>query len=169
MAAPFQPTFKYDFQSGRYSLLVILVPQSGTVPISYQTRPEDELTLAAISVTVDTTMAGGPVQLDCNLLDASGLLLASVRTGEGLAAGQPSAEATFAPNLPDSSTFTNPPPVTSVQTGLWEIAAGDSQTIQVSSPDPMVLFLEMRISVSVLGPMSGYVEIPPPTGYYQLA
>lgn len=140
------PPWPNDFDSGLTPASVILVSATGTPTVAYTTRQGEDLTVQSISADVDTQASAADVPVQCDLLDPSGVLLARVRTGSGITAGQ-LGQVTFAPELPDSSTFPVPVPLVELQTGLWVADPSDGQQIVITALEPAAIVTQARILI----------------------
>lgn len=152
------PPWPNDFYSSLAPANVIIVPANGTASVVYVTSMGEELEIQSVSADLDCQLSGSDVAVECNLLDASGLLLAKVRTGAAITAGQ-FGQVTFAPELADSSTFPPPPSVSEIQTGLWTANPSDGQQVQVTALEAAAIVTQVRILVG--GPVDFGFRIGP--------
>jgi hypothetical protein len=151
--------FPWEFRSGPAGSRTILLASQGGTAISYAVAGGDSLGIESLSVDVDATLSINDVLVEAELADQSGALLARVRTGKEITAGFVG-QVTFAPALPDSSTFTVPFPATQIQTGLWDVEAEPFSTLTVTALDVDARITGGRILAFNVGGPSGEVSKP---------
>jgi hypothetical protein len=151
--------FPWEFRSGPAGSRTIQLASQGGNAISYTVSGDDSLGIEALSFDVDSTVPLNDVFVRAELADQSGALLARVVTGLGLSAGFVG-QVTFAPNLPDSSTFRVAYPITQVQTGLWDVEAEPDSTLTGTALDVDARVTGGRILAFNVGGPSGEVFKP---------
>lgn len=153
------------FLSGRADVRTIVSHRLVGSGVGYVFSPDEIVQLEALSADVDTSGAGGPSPVEAILSDQTDAIVARVRTGSALDPGL-TGQVTFAPGLPDSSTFPAPPFVDQIQTALWEGELPEQATITVQAIDPGAVVTELRLLVWTLGEPTGRV---PFAGYTRSA
>lgn len=116
-------------------------------PGVYTLAGVDTFTVELLSADVDTTGAGNPTQVQVDLTDPTGLLLARVRSVAMIDPGI-IGQATFGPALVDSASL--PPPVsgTNIQAALFGTIVQPLCTITVTATEPGALITQVRLWVN---------------------
>lgn len=151
------------FLSGLADVRTIVRPGAGETTIAYRFQADEFAQLESLSADVDTTGAGAAVQVEATLADQAGVVVARARTGAALDTGL-QGQATFAPGLPDTSTFPATASTQQIQTALWEGTLPEQATVTVEALDAGAVVTELRILTWELGEPSGHVPRAPAVG-----
>lgn len=140
------PRLTWQDPSASQALRAIVPNDPAGGPGVYTLSGQETIIVESLSADVDASAAANDTQVQVDLSDPTGLLLARVRSVSAIQAGS-TGQATFAPQLADTASL--PPPIsgTNIQAALFSTTIQPLSTIAVTATEPGAVVTQVRLWV----------------------